>query len=310
MKTEEPTGTCYDPDDYEFEPRSLAEIEEDFRKRKEREKLAEVNEENEMTEWAEAMAPSVHIAPEHQSAPAETWADKEVAKAAEEIRTGQFVPNLEETEYFDCGPTQLLAQHPRVQEALARLELEKRDSKNSQEQLEKTQMLYELNERLSAANQWDGQGRWLGKENEEMRYGLILTPFQFMDRLEKVIGEKRIFLSPYAVMKRVAIKAPSRESKRLIILPGVPEPPKDGLVQVGTLQYPCSTEWMIMRFDEYGVPTTAKYLGWRTALLSMIQLEVISEKEAHKAFPLGTGPASSWYREQLFIMRGKRGVTN
>jgi len=42
----------------------------------------------------------------------------------------------------------------------------------------------------------------------------------------------------------------------------------------------------------------------------MIQLEVISEKEAHKAFPLGTGPASSWYREQLFIMRGKRGVTN
>ena len=247
---------------------------------------------------------------EPTGAPAETWADKEVAKAAEEIRTGQFVPSLEGTEYFDCGPTQLLAQHPRVQEALARMELEKRDAKTSQEQLEKTQMLYELNERQSAANQWDGQGRWLGKENEEMRYGLILTPFQFMDRLEKVIGEKRIFLSPYAVMKRVAIKAPSREPKRLIILPGVPEPPKDGLVQVGTLQYPCSTEWMIMRFDEYGVPTTAKYLGWRTALLSMIQLEVISEKEAHKAFPLGTGPALSWYREQLFIMRGKRGVTN
>jgi hypothetical protein len=67
---------------------------------------------------------------------------------------------------------------------------------------------------------------------------------------------------------------------------------------------------MVMRFDEYGVPTTAKYLGWRTALLSMIRLNVITEKEANKAFPLGNGPASSWYREQLFIFRAERGHIN
>jgi hypothetical protein len=256
-------------------------------------------------------APAIAIALEHQSAPKKSWADTEVEKAAEEIRTGQFTPDMSSGEFFDCGETQYLAQHPRVIAALAKLEEEKRDSKTSQEALEKSQMLHEMNERAAQANQWDGQGRWMGKENEEMRHGLILTPFQFMERLEKVIGVGRVFINRYAVNKRVALLAPDRDvkNKSLILIPGQPEPAKEsGQVQIGTLQWPCGTEWMIMRFDEYGVPTTAKYLGWRTALLSMIQLGVISEKEAHKAFPLGTGPAASWYKQQLFIRRSSRGT--
>jgi hypothetical protein len=63
---------------------------------------------------------------------------------------------------------------------------------------------------------------------------------------------------------------------------------------------------MVMRFDEFGVPTSAKHLGWRTALLTMIRLEVITPKEAEKAFPLGSGPASAWYREQLFDWQNYR----
>jgi len=126
-----------------------------------------------------------------------------------------------------------------------------------------------------------------------------------------VIGVGRVFINRYAVNKRVALLAPDRDvkNKSLILMPGQAEPAKEsGQVQVGTLQFPCGTEWMIMRFDEYGVPTTAKYLGWRTALLSMIQLGVISEKEVHKAFPLGTGPAASWYKQQLFIHRSAKGM--
>ena len=94
-------------------------------------------------------APAVHIAPEHQSSPKEHWADKEVAKAAEEIRSGQFTPTLDEDDFLavgiqrgvniknpnELGPGKLaliqettdsliLAQHPRVQEALIRLEQE------------------------------------------------------------------------------------------------------------------------------------------------------------------------------------------
>jgi hypothetical protein len=65
---------------------------------------------------------------------------------------------------------------------------------------------------------------------------------------------------------------------------------------------------MVPRFDEYGVPKNAKYLGWRTALLSMIDLHVITAKEAHTAFPLSEGPAGAWYREQLFRIRNRDGA--
>lgn len=83
----------------------------------------------------------------------------------------------------------------------------------------------------------------------------------------------------------------------------------EDFLQVGTLQSPNNTEWMVMAFDEFGVPTIAKYIGWRTALLSMIRLDVITEKEAHKAFPLKGGTdASEWYMQQLFEWRnGRRG---
>jgi len=253
---------------------------------------------------------AVVIPVEHQSAPKEHWSEPVMRKAAEEIATGQFVPDLSDREFFDYGPTQLLAQHPRVQEAIARMELEHREAKNPQEALEKGQMLHEMNERSSKPNQWDGQGRWIGKENEEMRIGLILTPFQFLERLERVTGLGRVWLNRFAVLNRVALLAPDRSTPNLILLPGQPEPKPGEPLQVGTLQWPCGSEWMVMRFDEYGVPTTAKYLGWRTALLSMIQLGVVTEKEAHKAFPLGTGPAANWYREQLQMLRNRNGVVN
>src|SRR5271166_5701952 len=105
---------------------------------------------------------ALHIPREHQSAPAQHWADKEVAKAAEEIRGGQFTPVAAPEdellavalqrgpEIFDPAglhgadkrallqQTQdslALAQHPRVQEALARLEQEKKDAKTPNEML-------------------------------------------------------------------------------------------------------------------------------------------------------------------------------
>ena len=288
----------------------------------------------------ENQSPVLHIPREHQSAPKEHWADKEVRLAADEIESGQFTPVRDEDDFLAVGlnrgasiadPAALdgaeklrriaetadslaLAQHPRVQEALRRLETEKREARNPQEMAEKTQMLFELNERAAQKNQWDGQGRWLGKDNQEMRVVNILTPFQFMRRLQAAIGEARIFLNRFAVMGRVALLAEDRnknKEKRLIIDPFAPaEKRDDGRVQVATLQYPCGPEWMVPRFDEFGVPTTAKYLGWRTALLSMIDFGVITEKEAHKAFPLGSGPAGAWYREQLQALRSRDGRVN
>ena len=275
-------------------------------------------------------APAVHVPIEHQSAPKESWADKEIRKATEEIVTGQFTPVIDDDDplrVLSIGvqrgqlpshpnqidpnslmDTNLLIQHPRVQEALAKLEQERDNARSTQEYLEKAQMLHELNAAAAQANQWDGQDRWVGHDNEEMRIGQILSPQEFMRRLQRVIGEKRIFLNSFAVCKRVALLAPD-PNPALIILPNQVKR-EDGLVQVATLQYPCGSEWMVMRFDEYGVPTTAKYLGWRTALLSLIRQELLTEKEAHKAFPLGDGPAGDWYREQLYFLRQQKGTLN
>lgn len=268
---------------------------------------------------SENKSAALHIPIEHQSSPAESFGEKAVRVAVDEISSGKFVTEIDNEGYWDAGPTQFLAQHPAVQDASERLERETREAKNPQEAIEKAQMLHEANERAAQAQMWDGQGRWIGEENEEMRIGQILTPFQFIEKLQKIVGTQRIRLNKFGVREsnaaksgRVALLAPENKERPLILLPGMPEPPKEtkGFVLVGTLQYPCTSEWMVMRFDDYGVPTTAKYLGWRTALLTMIQLGVITEKEAHKAFPLASGPASSWYRQQLMMLRNEGKTVN
>jgi hypothetical protein len=279
-------------------------------------------------------SPVVIIARHHQSAPKETDADREVRKAAEEIASGNFVPAPDDDEILDSLAidvqrgrdiplgkdvmhrnslleTELLMKHPRVVEALAKLEQEKNEAKSSQEFIEKSQMLYELNAEASDPSRWDGQGRWIGRENEEMRIGEILSPCAFMQKLCAVIGEHRVFLNGFAVLKRVALMAPDKEPQSRILIPGQAERRDDGLVQVATLQYPCSSEWMVMKFDEYGVPTTPKYLGWRTALLALIKQGIITERESILAFPLvSMSDASAWYREQLFMIRNERGTVN
>jgi hypothetical protein len=259
---------------------------------------------------------AVVIPAQHQSAPKEHWSAKELALAADEIMTGKFTAEPDKDELFNYGPTQQLAKHPRVQEALARLEREKTDASNSQEFVEKLQQQHELNEMAAQADKWDGQGRWIGADNEKMRYGEILSPLAFMQRLTKVIGYTRVTLGRFAVLSRVALLAPqpTENESRIITMESIAKARSkelyEGKAQVGTLQYPLGTEWMIMRFDEYGVPLEAKFLGWRTALLSMILCGVITEKEAHKAFPLGSGPAGDWYRKQLQLQRNSKGAVN
>jgi hypothetical protein len=290
---------------------------------------------------SEQKSPAVHIPPEHQSAPKESWADKEVAKAAEEIREGQFRPDLSEDadllgmvgmsrslalkdphaatpaqnllKFTEMADSLALSQHPRVQEALARLELEKREARTTQEMVERTQMIHEMTERANQKNKWSGQGRWIGKDNEEMRKVNILSPQQWLAKLEPVIGQGRVYINRFAVLCRVAVLVPNtKDNQSLLWTPdqGQPPKPKEEFLPVGMLQWPCGPEWMIPRFDEYGVPTRPKFLGWRTPLLCLIQKRIITEKEAHRAFPLALGPAGDWYREQLFEFRNRDGVAN
>lgn len=76
--------------------------------------------------------------------------------------------------------------------------------------------------------------------------------------------------------------------------------------RVNSLQAPYSYEWTLMRFDEYGCPTTERYHGWRTALLALILRGVLTEAEAHRAFGApDSGPAGDFYRQQLFEHRNR-----
>lgn len=246
-------------------------------------------------------APNVIIPTEHQSAPKEHWMNGELRKAAEEIDAGRFLPKLADDDFFYIGPEQLLWQHPRIADALEKLKGEVEASSNSQEFIERSQMLHEMNERAAAPDKWDGQGRWMGKENEEERQGELLTPHEFMRRLTAVIGN-RLELFRYAVQGRLAVLMDDPDPSP-IILPQYQQPGLKGKKQVATLQYPIGTEWMVMKFDNYGVPLYAKFIGWRTALLSLISLGIITEKQAHTAFPVEGNHASLWYRAQLYQMR-------
>jgi hypothetical protein len=74
------------------------------------------------------------------------------------------------------------------------------------------------------------------------------------------------------------------------------------------LQYPKGPEWSLMRFDEFNVPTSERYRGWRTALLRLIEEEVVTEEEVNRAFdePV-VNEASELYFQQLIEFRKTRG---
>lgn len=340
----------------------------------------------------------MHIARRHQSAPKAHPAEAAILKAAVEIDEGRYVEDarggdervldglglalgmgtdgvavgraasFEDWHSEEQATRQMneLGRHPRVQEAMLRMQEELEDAKTPEEEIEMRWRLHELLAAEQEKNKWDGQERWEGRENEEMRRGEVLSPWQFYDRLAKVIGRDRVILKDdrilkvsangrsgllalvirnprwsgqsaiqhdYAQVKAGELKDAAEhelvKAKRLrkakenaladksFHLAGdmiqtasemlmereayeveVPE-----FLRVGTLQAPLGTEWMIMNFDEFGVPTSAKYVGWRTALMTMIRANAITEAEAHKAFPLSSGPAADWYLQQLYMRR-------
>ncbi len=166
----------------------------------------------------------------------EHYADKAIKQAAEEIDSGRYIPEAEPegtdamrslgvalgmgTEAAATGqqPTLedfrashesvegALASHPRVLEAMEKMRHEIEESKG-RELIEKNAALRELTEASEQKNRWDGQGRWMGAENEEMRYGEILSPQQFYDRLGKVVGKGKLKLSEHVMFPHEGAKS-------------------------------------------------------------------------------------------------------
>lgn len=339
--------------------------------------------------------PAVLIPLVHQSNPREHPADKAIRQATEEIASGNYVseskpeegraqmeglglalrtgnvgsiasgkPTLSE---FQDTREQLdvldeLGNHPRVAEALEKMRHEIVELKGH-ELIEKNCALRELTEAAEKKNRWDGQGRWMGEENEEMRYGQVLSPQQFYDRLGKVVGKGKIKLSEHVMFpdkdarsglggmymrnplwdgaaeryreseRTEALKMGEEaqllwnEAQNLQKLNRTDEAEKKlkdvaamvaeakekfnqaaggsflsepEFVRIATVQWPLSTEWMILEFTEWGTVWKPKFYGWRTSLLTMIRAKAITEVQAHKAFPVGNNPAAQWYLQQIY----------
>jgi hypothetical protein len=178
----------------------------------------------------------------------------------------------------------------------------------------------------AAGARWKGQERWQGRENIERRVVNILHPHDVMRKLQRagvdarieapvcyvtmaddvtgrpVLVKKprdagRIWLGDEAVKGRIGIfgwvNDPVTETRRVKLLT--------------SLQYPCGPEWTVMNFDQWNVPVSEKYRGWRTALLQMILKNIITEEEVDRAFgPVVLNPASELYRQQLQSHRAVR----
>lgn len=262
---------------------------------------------------------NVHIPLEHQSSPKETEIDREVNKAIEEIVTTGWTPPASDDDFWQTG-TNILAAHPRVQEALAKLEMQVQD-KTASEYLDIAAQQHELNEVLQMDRQWPGQRRWLGKENEEMRIVEPMTPFTFIDKLNAINvsadHEPTVTIEYQKDDEGVERMAEVERTSKLVCLGHRVVNGLCGLYahvsqgdgttryeRVSMLQVPMGPAWDLVRFDEWGVPVGKRYHGWRTAVLALVQKRVITEGEAIKAFgkPIDNA-ASIFYRQQMAEFR-------
>lgn len=196
------------------------------------------------------------------------------------------------------------------------------DHTPTEEQIEQLTREYEANYAMSARARWQGQERWQGKENEEMRLVRILHPHQVFAKLTKAGVDARIespgdyLYFPDPLTGALMPRRIATSSGRLWLHDEV----KNGRVGISawvtdaagrrerkfitSLQYPYGPEWSIMRFNEYNVPTTERYRGWRTALLALMIDRVLTEEEVNRAFgPVVLNEASALYRQQIQFHR-------
>ena len=160
--------------------------------------------------------PAIHIDRKHQSAPKETDGDKAVRLAADEIEGGRWKLSKEQETEMDVVPglalrdgitpdvkpwsqedfdrtdqSLVIGQHPRVVEALARMEAEKSEATVSgQKYAELAAMMHETVEESRRLQRWDGQERWSEDDALEARKGKILTPLDFYTRLMTMGGRR------------------------------------------------------------------------------------------------------------------------
>jgi len=207
------------------------------------------------------------------------------------------------------------------------VELRYDDRPASQQVIEAEQELFERNYRAAHARRWQGQERWIGRQNEEARLVNILHPHAVIRKLrdagvdasiepavvkawvvddktglltlqEKTLSSARLWLHEDAVY----LKGTSETNAgRIGVSAWVRQDGERVVKCLTSLQWDCGPEWSLMYFDEMDVPIRERYRGWRTN-------DVLTEDEVERAFgPVVASEASELYLETLKSYRDRRG---
>jgi hypothetical protein len=195
---------------------------------------------------------------------------------------------------------------------------------HNQALIEAEERMFTENYAAAARERFEGQERWMGKQNEEKRLVNILHPHAIFKKLQdagihcsiepaadkvwdidhktgltvqktRELSSARFWLHDNVILDRVGISAwVWQDGERTIRY-------------ISHLQYPYGPEWSLVRFNEYDVPVGERYRGWRTALLKMIMEGVLTEEEVDRAFgPVTQDDVSALYREQLAAWREEK----
>jgi hypothetical protein len=172
---------------------------------------------------------------------------------------------------------------------------EQRDPvRSTEETIEHALMLWEKNycsDEMRKAR-WKGQERWQGDENIKSRLTRITFCRDFVRRFNQHSTVK-IFLNDFRRVGRCGVNAylPSERGRQA--------------THITTIQAPFAPEYTVMHFNDYDVPTTPRYWGWRNTLLILIMQGICTESQALKMFGHSTGPASIFYKQQLYDHRNR-----
>ena len=207
------------------------------------------------------------------------------------------------------------------------------DKPASQQTIEAEQELFEENYRSAHERRWKGQDRWKGRRNEEMRLVNILHPHAVIRKLieagvdagieaavvkvwepndtsgllelhQKVRSTARLWLHDDVVYMKGTSET---NAGRIGISAWVMDNGERRVKCLTSLQWDCGPEWSLMYFDDMDVPVRERYRGWRTALLTLITNDVLTEDEVDRAFgPVVLNEASELYRETLQLYRERK----
>lgn len=191
---------------------------------------------------------------------------------------------------------------PKIKAEIEAMERNQRTPSGGQNQ-EFVEQEYAKNYAARRDFRWQGQARWQGRENEEMRLRRFMHPYTVFAHLRRAGVDARLekhqnarlWLNDYSRAGLIGVNArvlgPTGWEEKMII----------------SLQYPYGPEWSVMAFDEYDVPTKERWRGWRTVMLALIREQVVTEAQVDKAFgPVVLNRASEFYRQQLQSYRSLR----